>query len=243
MAQIFAKDYFNIQDLKSDLKKHAIRGGGITVFSRGVIFIIQTISTVILARILSPEEFGLFVMVTAVVGFLTIFMDFGLTDAIIQKSEINHHEINNLFWINIAVVLIIITIAMILSPLIAWFYSEPRLIKITILWSSYLLFGALSSQHISLLKRRMQFLEISIIEIISIFISSIFAIIMALNGWSYYSLVFRQVFIGVSIAIGAWFVCKWRPGLPSRKTNVRPILLFGRNATGSFLMSYFVREI
>lgn len=236
------RDYFNTHDLNTDLKKHAIRGGGITVFSHMVNLLIQTISTMVLARILAPEEFGLIAMTMAVTGILTIFIDIGLTDATIQTPEINHTQISTLFWINMVATLAIVMIAIALSPLIAWFYSEPRLIKITIIWSSYLFIAALSTQHIALLKRRMLFSYVSINEIIAVLISNVIAIILALKGWSYWVLVIRQITIAFCMTAGGWLICRWYPGLPSR-TDVRSMLVFGRNATGSFIINYFARNI
>lgn len=236
-------DYFSTDDLKPDLKKHAIRGGGVTVFSRMVNFFIQTISTIMLARILTPEEFGLMAMVTVVGGFLIIFVDLGLTDATIQKAEINHKQISTLFWINIAATTTIVLIIFSLSPLIAWFYSEPRLKHITIIWSLYLFFAALSTQHIALLKRRMLFLQISINEIAAAVISNMLAIILALNGWSYWALVIRQISLAVCMTAGAWVICRWTPALPSLRSGIRSMLVFGRNATGSFIIGYFERTL
>lgn len=232
-------DYFDIDDVKSNLKKHAIRSGAVTVIARAANFLIHTGTTMILARILVPEDFGLFVMATALVGFLTIFMDLGLTDAVIQDGSISHQQISNLFWINVGIALIIVVLTCAAAPLIAWFYSEPRLLKITIVWSLYLFVGALSTQHIALLKRQMLFFDISIIEIAAMLIGSVIAVIMAFYGWDYWSLVFRQIFIGAFTALGAWVICKWRPRLPSRKADVGSLLRFGRNATGSYIVGYF----
>lgn len=236
-------DYFNVDDLKVNLKKHAVRGGGITLLSRMIDFLIQMITTMMLARILAPEEFGLVAMATALGGFLTIFIDLGLTDSTIQTSDINHKQVTNLFWINVVATGAIVLMVIALSPLVAWFYSEKRLINIMIIWSTYLFVYALSTQHIALLKRRMMFLRISITEIVATLISSGLAIILALYGWGYWSLVLRQVLFGICMTSGAWIVCRWYPGLPSLRTGIESMLKFGRNATGSFIVGYFARNL
>lgn len=236
-------NYFRTQDLRGDLKKHAIQGGGITVLSRAAIFIIQMITTMVLARILSPEEFGLVAMVMALSGFTVIFIDLGLTDATIQTSNITHKQISNLFWINVAVTLIVVIIIMSISPLVAWFYSDQRLINITIVWSTYLFLSALSAQHISLLKRRMLFLQVSANEIVAILISSLIAISMALHGFGYWALVFRQISFVACGTIGAWILCRWCPGVPFLRSNIQSMIEFGRNATGSFIIGYFARNL
>jgi len=236
-------DYFDTNDLRSNLKKHAIRGGGVTVLSRMVNFFIQTLSTMVLARILVPEEFGLIAMVISACGFLVIFNDLGLTDATIQETEINHKQISTLFWINIAATAAIVLIVVALSPLIAWFYSEPKLKKITIIWSTYLILSALSTQHVALLKRKMLFSLISVNEIAAALISNLSAIILALNGWSYWSLVIRQILQAFCMTVGAWILCRWCPTVPCPRSDVRSMITFGVNATGSFIIGYFTRSL
>lgn len=236
-------DYFRTDDLKLDLKQRAIRSGGIAVFSRSANYFFQLICSVILARLLSPDEFGLVAMVTAITGFLIIFTDFGLTDATIQKTDINHKQISTIFWINVigsgAVVLVIIA----LSPLVAWFYDEPRLKMITVIWSSSLFFAALSTQHIALLKRRMLFLKISIIEMIGVILSNVAAIILAMYGWSYWALVGRIVMLSIFVTLGAWLLCGWQPRLPAVRSGIRSMLEFGKNTSGFFIVNYFSRNL
>jgi O-antigen/teichoic acid export membrane protein len=235
--------YFAKNDLKSHLKKQAIRSGGITVFSRMLNFLIQTVATIVLARILTPEEFGLIAMVTSLGGFLVIFKDLGFTNVTIQENNINHEKISTLYWINVSMAVAVVLIIIILSPIFAWFYSDPRIKHITIIWSTYIFFAALSAQHIALLKRRLLFFGISINEIIAVLISNILAIFLALNGWSYWALVVRLLAIQVCMTAGAWVLCRWCPGLPSLRSGVRSMLLFGRNITGTFIINYFARSL
>jgi len=236
-------DYFNTYNLKGALKKRAIRGGGVTVLSQAGRFCVQTITVIILARLLGPEEFGLVAMVMALGGFLTIFIDIGLTDAIIQNPEISQEQVSTLFWINIGITVIVVLIVVAFSPLLAWFYSERRLVNITILWSTYLIFGALSTQSIALLKRRMLFAQNSANEITAAVVSGLVAIYCAATGCSYWALVFREISFAFCRSLGAWILCRWRPGLPSLTGNIRGLLLFGRNATGSFIVGYFARNL
>ena len=100
-AQIKNKDdYFNTDHLKVGLKGKAMRGAGITLFASGSSFFVHIFSTVVLARLLTPEDFGLIAMVTAFSLLLQNFGVNGFSEAIIQKNDLNHRTMSALFWIN-----------------------------------------------------------------------------------------------------------------------------------------------
>src|SRR5271157_906110 len=96
-------DAFSTEHLHADLKGRSVRGGLLTLTSQGTQFAMQTVSTVVLARLLTPADFGLVAMVTAVTGLANAFADFGLSEATIQRKEIEHDQVSALFWINLAI--------------------------------------------------------------------------------------------------------------------------------------------
>src|SRR6516225_8629804 len=89
--------------LQADLKGRSVRGGLLTLVSQGSQFVMQTVSTVALARLLVPADFGIVAMVTAVTALASAFADFGLSEATIQRKEITHAQVSTLFWINVAI--------------------------------------------------------------------------------------------------------------------------------------------
>ncbi|MGA1869162.1 MAG: lipopolysaccharide biosynthesis protein [bacterium] len=235
--------YFNTDHIKSNLKKLALKGAGATVFSQISVYGIQMIGTIVLARLLTPNDFGLMTMVTSISLLLRNFGTRGFTEATIQSEVISHNKISTLFWIHIALCLILTLIFVILSPLIAWFYKEPQVKSIAIIIAFSFIFSALSTQHLALLNRNMQFYRIATIEIFAATISTITAIALALQGWGYWALVARRTALPAAIAAGAWIFCRWLPGLPSRGTGVRSMLKFGMNTYGNFTMNYFSRNL
>jgi hypothetical protein len=114
-------------------------------------FTLRIGSTAVLARLLIPEDFGLIGMVVALTGFAKIFKDLGLSDATIQHKDITHEKVSTLFWINVLVGFLIMIIIAALSPLIAWFYNDPRLIGISLTTSTAFLFSGLTVQHQALI--------------------------------------------------------------------------------------------
>ena len=236
-------NYFNTAHLKADLKQRSVRGGAVTIAAQGSKFILKLGSTAILARLLAPEDYGLIGMATVVVSFVQYFKDLGLSAATIQRSEINHSQVSTLFWINLGVSCLVALIIALLAPAIAHFYHEPRLRGITLGLAINFIFGGLTIQHQALLRRQMQFTSLAKIEVISIAIGIITAIIAAYYGLNYWALVLMLLATAISNTVGVWSACRWRPGLPRRGSGVRSMLAYGGNLTGFSLVNYFSRNL
>ena len=235
--------HLRTDDLINDLGRRTARGGAITIFSQGTKFLLGMVGTIILARLLSPEDYGLVGMVAVVTGFIAIFKDLGLSVATIQKAEVNSQQISTLFWINLLLSAGIMLVTVALAPGIAWFYGEPKLIAITIAYAAGFLFGGLTVQHEALLRRRMRFLALAVAEVVALVLSSVVAITLAWNGARYWALVFSQLCLGLTYGLAVWIACGWRPGLPVRNSGVRQMLAFGGNLTGFGVMNYFARNL
>ena len=235
--------HLRTDDLIDDLGRRTARGGAITIFSQGTKFLLGMVGTVILARLLSPEDYGLVGMVAVVTGFIAIFKDLGLSVATIQKAEVNSQQISTLFWINLLLSAGIMLVTVAIAPGIAWFYGEPKLIAITIAYAAGFLFGGLTVQHEALLRRRMRFLALAIAEVVALVLSSVVAITLAWNGARYWALVFSQLCLGLTYGLAVWIACGWRPGLPVRNSGVRQMLAFGGNLTGFGVVNYFARNL
>lgn len=234
---------FDNIDLKSELKERAIKGAGITIFSHFTSYGIQFIGTIILARMLTPDNFGLITMVAA---FSFLFQNCGMrgfTEATIQSEVINHKKISTVFWTHIMLSIALTLIFICLAPVIVWFYDEPRLKNITIAFSLTIIFSALSTQHLALLTRNMQFDKIAINRISSAFLSTLIAILLAWYGWGYWALVAKWVSLAMSSAAVAWLLCNWRPGLPVRGTGLKAMIKFAMNTYGNFSLNYLSRNL
>jgi O-antigen/teichoic acid export membrane protein len=235
--------FFETDHLKGDLKGRAVRGGVATLFARSTDFAIQLFGTFILARILIPEDFGLVAMVSALTGFFSLFTDLGLTDATVQSEKLKHDQVSTLFWVNATFSFTIFLLISALSPAVAWFYKEPRLTAITIVSSLSFILAGISTQHIALIRRNMRFAQIAVLEILGATVSIAVAIIMARSGWDYWSLILRPLILSAVISTGAWIVCPWRPGLPVKGSGVRPMIGFGANTMGFYIVNYFARNM
>lgn len=235
--------HFRTDHLNADLKQRSVRGGAVTLIAQACKFILQMGSTVILARLLAPQDYGLVGMVTAVTGFVALFKDMGLSMATIQKAEINHRQISNLFWVNIVVSLLLTLVTCAIAPVVALFYNEPRLTLITIVSAIGFLFGGLTVQHQALLNRQMRFTALAAIEIVAMGFGVVSALVLAWYSAGYWALVVMQIAIAIGQMGGAWLLCRWRPSLPQRRANIRELLAFGSHLTGFNLINYFARNL
>jgi O-antigen/teichoic acid export membrane protein len=237
------QDYFQVEHMKHGLKERAIRGGVFTYLTRMVNYPLQLASTILLARLLLPEDFGLITMVTSINGILLQLRDIGLADAVIQSKAVNQKQMSTLFWINALANAGISVVVVALSPLIAGFYNEPRIKLISIILSLTFIFYGLSDLHFALLKRNMNFGSIAISQLTSNFISNFVAVILAWRGFGYWSLVARNVALAICMVAVAWIACRWRPGLPARGAGTKPFLFFGANSIGYLAVNYFTRNL
>jgi PST family polysaccharide transporter len=234
--------HFRTDHLHANLKGRSIRGGAITLAAQAIKFILQLASTAVLARLLTPADFGLVAMVTAVTGFVAMFKDLGLSAATIQRPHITHAQVSTLFWINLALSAIFMIITAAIAPVLAWLYGEPRLIGITLVLAATFLVGGLTVQHDALLRRQMRLGVIAFIEVISLAAGVAVAIILAMRGAGYWSLVFMTpvtCIVGVALV---WTFTGWRPGLPIHRSGVREMLAFGGNISAYNAVGYLSRN-
>ena len=237
------EEYFRTQHLKANLGGRTVRGGAVTVLTQGLKFVLGIATTVVLARLLTPQDYGLIGMVVVVTGFVSMFKDLGLSNATIQRDEINAEQISTLFWINVALSIAIMVLTSAISPAVAWFYGDGRLTWITIVYATGFLFGGLTVQHEALLRRQMRFTALAARDMVSLIAGIITALVMGWFGFGYWALVANQLVTGFTGAVLVWIFCSWRPGLPVRNSGVRSMLVFGRNMTGFSIVNYFARNL
>jgi O-antigen/teichoic acid export membrane protein len=235
-AQQPALNAFSTEHLYADLKGRSVRGGAMTLTSQGAQFVLQTVSTVVLARLLTPADFGLVAMVTAITGLGQAFADLGLSEATIQHPEISHEQVSTLFWINVAIgsTLTLITAAM--GPVLAWFYREPRLIDIALVVSLTFLIGGLRVQHDALLRRQMRFLSLAIRDVAAYVLAVPIAIMLAWRGAGYWAIVALPLILNFTQMTLSWVMAGWVPGLPRGDAKVRSLIAFGGNVAASYLI-------
>lgn len=234
---IFETDY-----LHADLVGRSVRGGLLTLGSQGARFVLQSASTVVLARLLMPEDFGLVAMVMVVVGFAAVFQDMGFSWATVQSPRITHDQVSALFWIQIAVTTGLAASVALASPAVAVIYGEPRLTPIGYALSTTFILHGVAAQHLAILRRQMRFVAMAVVQLGSLTIAVVLAIAIAIQDGGYWALVAHQIAGAAVTAILLWALTGWRPAAPRRGAGIRSLVSFGSYLTASSFLNYFTRQ-
>jgi O-antigen/teichoic acid export membrane protein len=181
-------------------------------------------------------------MVAAVTSLGVAFADLGLSEATIQRTEITHEQVSALFWVNVAIGFGLTLITMMLAPVLAWFYREPRLFDIALVMSLTFLIGGLRVQHTALLKRQMRFFALAIRDVTSYLVGVPVAVILALRGAGYWAIVAMPLATNTIQMALSWLMVRWLPGLPRRGAKVRSLVSFGGNVAASYFITNFMRS-
>lgn len=235
------RDPLSTGHLMTGLGRRTASGAAVTTTAQAVRFAINVASTIVLARLLTPQDFGLVAMVTAFTGLLDVLKDAGLSTATVQRQEITQAQVSNLFWVNLGIGFTITCVVAALSPALAWFYHEPRLVPVAVAMSLTFLLTAFTVQHQAILRRQMRFIAVATIQVGSSLVGLGVAIAMAAGGWSYWSLVGSLLTAALANCILTWMFSDWRPGLPVRRVGTFSLLGFGAYLTGAAVMQTVTR--
>lgn len=220
-----------------DLRTRTVRAGAITLSAQAFRFGIQLSTTFLLARLLSPSDYGRFAMVAVLTGLVGVLRDAGLSAATVQRAEITHAQVSTLFWVNVGVSLAAMGVVVAASPALVWFYHEPALAAIAMALAPTFLFAGLAVQHLALLRRQMRFKDLALCELGSQIAGVTVALAMAFHDYGYWALA-GQALTASSVHLGlVWRATRWTPAWPQRIRHVRSLLAFGGHLTGANLLA------
>ncbi|MDD2636670.1 MAG: MOP flippase family protein [Bacteroidales bacterium] len=227
------------------LRKTAI--SGIKWTTAGTIgrSLFQLLQVSILTRFLPKEAFGLVAMALFVVQFSNIFVDMGMTSAILHRQNATKNEYSSIYWLNIFISLFLYGILFFSAPVIARFYNEPELRMLVPILGTNLLLMASGRQHRTIMQKQFQFKAIAITELSSFFLGLIAAIILAINNFGVYSLVYSTL-LAAFISNSSFLIQNLRLNpirLHFRLKETKPFLKIGGFTMGSTLLDFFSREI
>lgn len=223
---------------RGELRGLAVRSAGVMVFAQVVTFTVQMVATVVLARLLTPGDFGVVAMVTTFSLLLARVGQLGFPEAVLQRDEIDRFLASNLFWINVGVgVLLTIGFAA-AGSLLAKFYGDPRVAHAAIATSLTIFLTSTSVLHTALLQRALSFSAVSAIDIVGRIVSVAVSIFLGSAGWGYWALIAGLVAAPLVGSIGAWTVCRWIPSLPRRAAGTGSAVRFAMHVYGRATVDY-----
>lgn len=214
---------------KTDLKRKTVNGffWGLleSAFSQGLGFIFG----IVLARLLSPQEFGLLGMITIFISVAQVFVDSGLNQALIRKQKCTNADYSTVFWANVVIGLAAYIIIWILAPYIASFYNKPELIQLTRALSLIIIIGSLTMIQQTIIVKEIDFKLLTITSTVGTIVSGIVSIVMAFSGWGVWSLVWRQIINQCVRSFLLWKHNRWTPKLYFSKSSFKELFGFSSN--------------
>ena len=221
-----------------ELRRLAVRGAAASISASGLSLAAQVISTVILARLLTPADFGVVTMATTFSLLVASFGLNGFTEAIIHFEEIDHYTASNLLWLNSGAGLILAIAFAAAGSLLVRLYGNPLVANVAFGLSVGIFIAAVSVVHLALLKRAMCFAATSTNDVVGRVANTAVAILLALRGWGYWALVAGIVAQQLSLTIGALWLCRWIPSLPRRTGKTGAMVRFAVKVYGQYSAAY-----
>jgi PST family polysaccharide transporter len=226
-----AEEHFRTDHLLHNIGHRAVSGGIATIGAQGAKFMLNFLAAAVLARLLSPRDFGLVGMVLGITGLVGVLKELGLSTATVQRDAITRQQVSNLFWINVAFSGVLTLLSAGMAPLMARFYHDPRVNGIMLALSFTFLLTGSTVQHQALLARQMRFQALALIDLAALGIGFAIACISAWLGFGYWALVAQQLAYAGSGLVLIWCTSKWRPIRPTRNSGVGSMLKFGAHLT------------
>ena len=187
----------------------------------------QFVVSIVLARLLAPENFGLIAIVTIIISIANVFIQSGLGTALIQKKDADDLDFSSVFYASLSLATIIYTGIFFTTPLIAQFYNNDELIPIIRVLTLTLFIGVFSSIQYAYVARNMMFKKLFFRSMGSIIPSSIVGISLAFAGFGVWALVAQQLFSASLSVIILWFTVPWRPRLSFSFQRLGKLFSFG----------------
>jgi O-antigen/teichoic acid export membrane protein len=226
-----------------DLKQKVVQSGTARLCGQVTNFVLRLAFLTIMARILSPEEFGLVAMVVVVTGFYGLLTSAGLSSATVQRVTVTDMQISTLFWVNMLIGAALSALCLATAPVLVAFYHEPRLTWVTAAMAAGFLVNAAGVQHIALLQRDLRFVALTLIEVLSQVASMATGIALAVAGFGYWALVAAALVGPGVMTVLAWITTGWIPGRPHRDAEILSMLRFGGVVTIQSVLNYAAQNI
>ncbi|ROS29302.1 PST family polysaccharide transporter [Rathayibacter sp. PhB127] len=216
----------------------AARGAATTLGGQWLRFLLQLVALAVLARLLSPDDYGVISMVLAIAGVATLLGDFGLSMASIQSTDVSDVQRSNLFWINVALGSVLSGVVFLLAYPIAAFYGRSELVLVCQVLASVFLVNSITAQFKAEVSRSFRFRWLAASDVSAQLVGSSAAVLLALTGAGYWALVAQQVLVAATTLVVLVIGARWLPGLPRRTDGMRSFLSFGANTVGVQLVNY-----
>ena len=228
---------------EQSLKDKTVKGVGWSAVDNVAQYAVSFIVSIVLARLLSPDDYGLIGIVTIFTLVSQALINAGFTSALIRKKDATDDDYNTVFIVNLGMSLLLYAIIFIASPAIAKFFNRQELISLVRVTSLGMVVGALAIVQQTILTKRIDFKSQTIITLTASIISGVIGIVMAFLGFGVWALVAQQLSLQAIKTIGLWIVNKWIPNLRFSIISFKELFGFGWKMMVSGLLDTIWKEL
>lgn len=234
------EDHLDVALSVQSLKTRSVRGAAAIFVAQALKFIIRFATTIILARLLVPADFGLVAMVTPIVALAQMLNEAGLTQAIVQRQDITKGQLSALFWLVLLIGLAIAGLLLAGAPIVSFIYKEPATAQILVVLAGLAVLTAAGMVPTALLTRAMRFGLIAGIDVLTTIANVLVSLTLAWSGYGYWSLIYGLIAASVLNLLLVFAAAGWLPERPRIIKGVGPLLRFGANLTGANIATYLM---
>ena len=225
--------------MNQDLRSKTVKAIGHLGLGGALGKVISLASTLIMARLLTPADYGLMSMAMVLDGFIGFFNEVGIGAAIVQKTDLTETEVNGCFSFSILASLLLFGLTALLSWPAADFFDNPALQPMIAVLASNFVFGAIGTVPLAFLRKEMHFKAVAGINISGLFLQSALALLLAWNGFGAWSLVWAFVASSLFQSVGAFYLSSWRPTSLRGLREALGLMRYGLQVTMTRIFWYF----
>lgn len=196
----------------------------------------------LLARLLEPESLGLVALASVFINFVQIFIDQGFSQAIIQREKLEPEVLDNAFWINLSLSIILTILSFFGADYIASIFKQPDLVPVIRWLSLGFLVSGLGKVQEAILIRNFKFQVLAFRSLFASIVSGVIGVVMAFMGWGVWSLVVKTLVFGFIQVLLIWIVSDWQPKFRFSKKISKDLFTFGINILGSKILNFSTRR-
>lgn len=226
---------------ETHLRASMLRGVSWTAMSQVLMQLVTFATTVVLARLLSPADFGVVGMAALFTGLAMVLGEVGMGAAIIHRQDISPTELDTVFWIGLAVAGIVAALSVLLAPIAGWFFHSELVVNVIRISSAVFVIDAVGAVHRVLMNKEMRFDRLARTEVGAAVVYALVALVLAFTGAGVWAIVLGQLARSASETVLLWRVESWRPHRRFSKDAFLGLSGFGVRVWGFSFVNY-VRE-
>lgn len=219
--------------MSADVRRRAVRAIGASGLVGVLTKILSLLSTLVLVRLLSPSDYGLVAIATAVIGIIGFFNEIGLGSAIVQRQAVTRDELSGCFGIAMIACTLLVIVAVGAAWPVAKYYGMPELGPVLAVLGGCLYLGALNTVPLALLRKDLRFQPVMWSGVLGVLVQSLVAIPLAYLGFKHWAIVVGFLMGQIASLLLCWWSAAWLPGLPIKISAGRTLMGYGLNITAN----------